>query len=222
MTVRSRPGRLVVVTGTGTEVGKTWVSAAVLRLARAQGLSVAARKPAQSFAPDQGPDQRDAYLLAAATGEPADVVCRPERSYPVPMAPPMAAEALGRDLPDLAGLVAEIGASWPGEGGCDLGLVEGAGGVASPITIDGDCADLAHALSPDIVVLVGDPSLGVINSGRLCVRALHPLPVVVHLNRFEPENDLHRRNRDWLVGHDAMRVTTSAGALLGEVIGRHP
>jgi len=96
MTVRSRPGRLVVVTGTGTEVGKTWVSAAVLRLARAQGLSVAARKPAQSFAPDQGPDQRDAYLLAAATGEPADVVCRPERSYPVPMAPPMAAEALGR------------------------------------------------------------------------------------------------------------------------------
>ncbi len=59
---------LVVVAGTGTDVGKTWVGCRLARHFRERGLSVAARKPAQSFAPDQaGPT--DAEMLASATGE---------------------------------------------------------------------------------------------------------------------------------------------------------
>ncbi|MBV8949608.1 MAG: hypothetical protein JOZ99_01940, partial [Actinobacteria bacterium] len=45
-------GALVFVTATGTDVGKTWWASAVARELRAHGCSVAARKPAQSFAPN--------------------------------------------------------------------------------------------------------------------------------------------------------------------------
>ena len=85
--------QLVGVAGTGTDVGKTWVTAAVARALRSDGVSVAARKPAQSFGPD---DVLDAVVLGAATDETPEVVCRPDRWYEVPMAPPMAASALGR------------------------------------------------------------------------------------------------------------------------------
>ena len=47
-----RPERVVLVCGTGTEVGKTWVCGRLLRELRDRGLSVSARKPAQSFAID--------------------------------------------------------------------------------------------------------------------------------------------------------------------------
>jgi dethiobiotin synthetase len=62
----TRPRGLVVVTGTGTGVGKTWFSAVTLGLLRDRGVSVAARKPVQSFEPGDGPT--DAEVLAAATG----------------------------------------------------------------------------------------------------------------------------------------------------------
>ena len=95
---------LVVCAGTATEVGKTWVGATVLAELRRRGRSVSARKPAQSFDPADD-HLSDAAMLAAATGEPVDVVCPPDRSYPVPMAPPMAAAALGRSVPGIDELV---------------------------------------------------------------------------------------------------------------------
>ena len=87
----ARPDRLVAILGTGTEVGKTWVAAAALTSARRAGLSVAARKPAQSAEPDD-PAPSDADVLAVATGEDPLAVCPAHRHYAVAMAPPMAAE----------------------------------------------------------------------------------------------------------------------------------
>lgn len=216
----SRPGRLVFMTGTATEVGKTWVGAELLGLARRRGLTVAARKPAQSFEAGWS-EPTDAARLAAATGETADAVCPPARSYPVAMAPPMAADVLGQAVPAIASLAGEIARSWGGSAGGpppDLGLVEGAGGVASPLADDGDSAALARALEVDAVVVVADPALGVINSVRLSVAALCPLPVVVHLNRFDPGDDLQRRNAAWLRSRDALDVTTSVGQLLDRLL----
>jgi dethiobiotin synthetase len=237
--------KLVVVTGTGTEVGKTWVAAGLLRLARQAGLAVAARKPLQSLDPGLGsspagplgagsseggslggswgggssggaaspPAGSDAAVLAAASGEDPDVVCPPERTYLVPMAPPMAAERLGRPVPSLASLAAGLGLP----AGVDLAVVEGAGGVASPLAADGDAADLARLLGADVAVVVADPSLGVISSARLAARALQPVPVVVHLNRFEPTEELHRLNREWLASRCGLDVTTTIGELLEAV-----
>lgn len=185
-----RPERVVAVLGTGTEVGKTWVGAAVLGELRSGGVSVAARKPVQSFAPGEGPT--DAEVLAVATGEAVTDVCRPLRWYQAAMAPPMAAEALGRAPFAVADLVGEL--RWPES--VTVGWVETVGGPRSPIAADGDSAHLAAALAPDLTVLVADAGLGVINAVRLSVAALVAAPVVV-LNRYDG-SDLHIRNRHWL------------------------
>jgi dethiobiotin synthetase len=208
--------KLVVVTGTGTDVGKTWVGCALLGLARSRGLRVAARKPLQSHAP--GDRSTDGAALAAASGEPVETVGPAGWTYPVPMAPPMAGEVLGRPVPSLAELAGWLQTSWPTEG-CDLALVEGAGGAASPLAADGDSADLARAIGADGAVLVAEPGLGVIHSVRLSVRALAPVPAVVHLNRFDPTDPLHGRNLQWLRGRDGLDVTTDVGELLDRVLG---
>jgi dethiobiotin synthetase len=195
----------ILVTGTATEVGKTWFGSRVAAVLRAQGRTVAARKPAQSFEPGKGPT--DAEVLADATGEAPTTVCPEHRWYEVPMAPPMAASVLGRPEPTLAELVAELAPTPPDA----VVLVEGAGGPHSPIARDGDCVDLGRSIRADVVLLVADAGLGTINAVRLCAGALHGFPLVVALNRFDPADDLHRRNRDWLAGA-GFRVVTDPGA----------
>lgn len=234
-----RPACLVLVVGTGTEVGKTWVSARLLAGLRAGGLSVAARKPAQSYPPEDDPRSTDAAVLGRASGEPPTLVCPPHRWYPVAMAPPMAAEVLGRPPFSVADLVGEL--SWTGrgdgagDGGAtdgavrvpEVGLVETAGGVRSPQAADGDAVDLARALRPDVVVLVADAGLGTINGVRLTVGALVEglpgvaagegdfpgPPVLAVLNRFDAADHLHRRNREWLADRDGLEVVVSPGGL---------
>jgi dethiobiotin synthetase len=198
---------MVVVAGTATEVGKTFVAAALLVRLAAAGSRVAARKPAQSYAP--GDLRTDADVLAAATDDDPTAVCPRHRWYETPMAPPMAAEALGRPSFTVADLVTEL--DWPDA--VDVGVVETAGGVRSPIAGDGDCASLASALGPDLVVLVADAGLGTINAVRLSAGALAPLPLVVLLNRFDPTEELHERNRRWLAGRDGYDVVTTVAAL---------
>jgi len=176
--------------GTATDVGKTWVGARVLGALRDHGATVAARKPVQSYDPGAGPT--DADLLAAVTGEEADEVCPRHRWYSAAMAPPMAAQVLGRPSFGVADLTAEL--SWPDD--CDVGWVETVGGPRSPIAADGDSAALAATVEPDLVVLIADAGLGAINAVMLCVPVL-PAPAVVVLNRFAG-GDLHRRNRGWL------------------------
>jgi dethiobiotin synthetase len=207
----------VVVAGTGTEVGKTWVAAAVARRLVARGVRVAARKPAQSFHPDD--PTTDADELAAATGEDPLVVCPAHRRYPVPMAPPMAAEVLGAPPILIADLAAEVAASWTAAP-ADVGMVELAGGVRSPAAEDGDGVDLIAAVGPDVVLVVADAGLGTINSVRLSLDALAgTAPVLVHLNRFRPGDDLHRRNRDWLAERDGLAVSTDLDDLAERLTG---
>lgn len=186
-----RPERLVVVLGTETGVGKTWVAAKVLARLKAGGVTVAARKPVQSHAPCD--PETDASILALATGEDPDVVCPPHRSYAIAMAPPIAAAFLGTEPPALGDLVDEL--AWPDEQ-VAVGVVETAGGPRSPVAADGDSSALAGALEPDLTVLVALAGLGAINAVRLCAPAL-PQPFVVFLNRFD-NGDLHDRNRRWL------------------------
>ena len=201
--------KLVYCVGTATEVGKTWVGAATLTELRRRGASVAARKPVQSFDPaDDGP--LDAEALATATGERPEDVCPRERTYDVPMAPPMAAAALGRPCPTLAELVAALDRP-----PVDVLWVEGVGGPRSPIAADADGVDLAATLRPDVVVLVADAGLGTINAVALARAPFVELgiePIVV-LNRYDETDDLHRRNHAWLVEQLRFDVVTSAQEL---------
>lgn len=211
-----RPRRVVAVVGTGTDVGKTWVAARLLADLRAAGLRVAARKPAQSFDPDDDPTTLDAAVLGASSGESAEEVCPAHRWYEVAMAPPMAAEVLGRPPFTIQDLASEL--RWPAAAAAaaeavDLGLVETAGGLRSPLAADGDCLALCEMLDPDLVVLVADAGLGTINAVRLTIDALQAVPAmtVVVLNRFDSSSDLHVRNREWLQDRDVLTVVTVPG-----------
>jgi dethiobiotin synthase len=199
-----RPRRLVLVVGTGTDIGKTWVSARLLHALRRQGVRVAARKPAQSYDPGDDPLTLDAAVLGAATGEPAETVCLPHRWYPVAMAPPMASASLGRRPFTITELAREI--EWPADE-VDVGLVETAGGVGSPQAEDGDAVSLCSVLSPDLVVLVADAGLGTINSVRLTAGVLYGWPLVVVLNRYDEADEIHRRNLEWLASREGLDVT---------------
>jgi dethiobiotin synthetase len=203
------PDQLVAVAGTGTDIGKTWVTAAVAARLRARGVQVAARKPAQSFDPSDPPAGWDAAVLAAATGESPDDVCPPHRCYERALAPPMAAAALGRPAILLDELVGEL--HWPA--GVEVGFVETAGGVRSPIADDADNVALIDALAPHLVLLVADAGLGTLNLVRLSVGALAGHRCLVVLNRFDPADGLHRANADWLRDRDGLDVVTSIADL---------
>jgi dethiobiotin synthetase len=215
-----RPRRLVVVAGTATDIGKTWVGARLIEELRDRDVTVAARKPAQSFDPNDV--LTDAHHLGNSSGETPEEVCPPHRWYPVAMAPPMAAEVLAHEPLFLDELVSEVRDSWPGRAP-DVGLVELAGGPRSPMAIDGDGVDLAERLAPDLIVLVADASLGTINAVRLAVEPLAALaPTVVVLNRFDDCDDLHNRNLDWLAIRDGLVVVTEVDALVGMVLDSLP
>jgi dethiobiotin synthetase len=170
----------VLVLGTGTGVGKTWVAAGLIRALRQRGVAVAARKPAQSFDAADDPGERDADVLGRASGEPPHTVIPRHRWYPVAMAPPMAAASLGSPAFSVGDLLAEL--RWPASAEPVLdgpsavrrtvGVVELAGGVRSPQASDGDGVDVWRRIRPQTTVVVADAGLGTINAVRLTVDAL--------------------------------------------------
>lgn len=201
----ARPNRLVAVVGTGTDIGKTYITARLLEELREEETSVAVRKPAQSFAPSGHPADYDATVLGTASGEPPETVCPPHRWYEMAMAPPMAADALGRPVFTIDDLIEEL--HWPRRP-VEVAFLETAGGLRSPIAEDGDCLSLVVAAMPDVVLLVADAGLGTINSVRLTMDALVRLPAetVVVLNRFDVGSELHQRNLAWLRDCDGFAV----------------
>jgi dethiobiotin synthetase len=202
----------VVISGTDTEVGKTWVGARLIDNLRASGLDVRARKPVQSF--DRADTLTDAEVLAKATGEAPEEVTPEQRSYPLAMAPPMAAEALGEPEILMQDLMSET--SLPDDG---VVIVEGVGGPRSPLAHNGDTVSLARALEADLVLVIAPSGLGVVNATMLSTSAFAPLRTIVFLNRFDPLDDVHVRSRDWLVRHHDRVVVTTIEEL-SEVVGR--
>ncbi|MDX3152072.1 dethiobiotin synthase, partial [Streptomyces scabiei] len=155
---------VLVVTGTGTEVGKTVTTAAVAAVALASGRSVAVLKPAQTgVRPDERGDADEVARLAGA------VTVRELARYPEPLAPATAARRAG--LPavhpeDVAEAAAKLAADH------DLVLVEGAGGLL--VRFDetgGTLADTARLLGAP-VLLVASAGLGTLNTTELTAREL--------------------------------------------------
>ena len=121
------------ITGTGTDIGKTWLASALLRHWRAQGLSPAAFKPVLSGFDPARPEASDAGALLAALGREVSTTeldaIAPWR-FAAPLSPDMAAAREGRSI-DFAELVAFTRRS-VGADSCTT-LVEGVGGVMVPL-----------------------------------------------------------------------------------------
>ena len=172
------------VTGAHTDVGKTFVACALITAARRRGASAAALKPLVSGFDPQDWGQSDPGRLLAALGlahtqETLDAIS-PWR-YRAPLAPPMAAALEGRAV-DLAEVARSCG-DWGAASQADLALIEGVGGVMSPLSRDGTCLDLIARLDLPCL-LVGGGYLGAISHTLTAVEALRarrlaPLAVVV-------------------------------------------
>jgi dethiobiotin synthetase len=155
---------VLVVTGTGTGVGKTVVTAAVAALAAARGSRVAVVKPAQTGVGTAEPgDLAEVRRLAGVTD------LHELARYPDPLSPAAAARHSGLDPLDLRSVAARVRALADDR---DLVLVEGAGGLLVRYDEEGaTLADLAHALAADVLVVV-DPSLGTLNHTALTLEAM--------------------------------------------------
>jgi dethiobiotin synthetase len=150
-----------VVTGTDPDVGKTFVTEALARrLARDR--RVIAIKPFESGG---GSGPTDAERLARATGQaaPKGALVR----LRAPLAPAMAAEDEGVTL-DLDAVLAQIRAL---AAEADLVIVEGAGGVLSPLTWTSDITTVAHALEARVLLVASD-RLGTLSATHTAVDVL--------------------------------------------------
>ncbi|GHC95575.1 ATP-dependent dethiobiotin synthetase BioD [Nocardiopsis terrae] len=156
--------RVLVVTGTGTEVGKTVATAAVAALAAAQGRRVAVLKAAQTGV---GPgEEGDAQTVARLV---PGVTTAETARYPEPLAPARAAARVGLDGPE-AREVADLARDLAGEH--DLVLVEGAGGLLVRLNAAGETLADAAVLLAAPVLVVADPRLGTLNATALTAEAL--------------------------------------------------
>jgi dethiobiotin synthetase len=145
--------KALFVAGTGTDLGKTHIACALLRAARARGLGVDAFKPVVSGFDPAAPASSDPARLAAAIGRPdAWSEVSPKR-YRAPLAPNLAARLEGETLA-IADVIADC-RTWQDGRDVDLALIEGAGGVMSPMTDDATNLDLMVALGLPVLLVAG-------------------------------------------------------------------
>lgn len=152
--------RGLFIAGTGTDAGKTYVAALVVRHLVTQGHRVGVYKPIASGCRREGPElvSDDALALwrAAGCAGALDRVC-PQR-FSAPVAPPVAARAEGRAVD--AGLLRAGITYWQARS--DIVVVEGVGGLLSPVSDDAYCADMAADFGYPLLI-VAPNVLGTIN-----------------------------------------------------------
>jgi len=165
--------RGLFLTATDTGVGKTEVACGIVRGHRARGLDVGAMKPAQSGHEPGEPSDAERLRAAAGGGDPVELVC--PYSFGPPLAPAVAARlageavSLARILEAARALAARHAAL----------VVEGAGGLLTPLTDRETFADLAVALGLPVLV-VARTGLGTVNHTALTCEALRARGLAVH------------------------------------------
>lgn len=156
---------VLMVSGTGTEIGKTVVTAALAAVAVAAGRSVAVLKPAQTgVAPGEPGDVFEVRRLAGETVTGLELA-----RFPEPLAPDTAARRAGM-APVRPERIAEAAEKLAAEH--DLVLVEGAGGLLVRYDEKGaTLADAARLLAAPVLV-VASAGLGTLNTTALTSEAL--------------------------------------------------
>ena len=177
------------ITGSDTDVGKTYVACQIVRQLSARGIDIETRKPAESGCIESGDGtlvthDAAALQLANANRETIERIC-PYR-YRAALAPHRAARLEGQTV-SLPALIEACSLDDPGH----CLIVEGAGGFYSPLADDGLNADLASALQLPVIIVVND-RIGAVNQALMTLQAvisrkLHVAALI--LNQLEPLND---------------------------------
>ncbi|TWT96491.1 dethiobiotin synthase [Neorhodopirellula pilleata] len=181
-----------LITGTGTDVGKTYYASALAETRRRVGQRVGVYKPvASGCEPDETgrPVASDAVLLWNAAGKPLTLQSVCPQTFVAALAPPQAAAAEGRRVDEdqlISGLDAWID--------FDEVLIEGAGGLFSPISDSMLNLDFAIRLQrryPVKITLVAADRLGVQHDVIACVRAAQASGLAIDeviLNTINPDS----------------------------------
>ncbi|MBI3882196.1 MAG: dethiobiotin synthase [Verrucomicrobia bacterium] len=205
------PHQIIFITSTDTGVGKTVLTALLARHFRDSGATVAALKPVCSGGRD------DARRLHAALAGSLTLDEINPWHFRAPLAPLLAARREGKRA-RLAGIVAHAKKF---RDGCDVLLIEGAGGLLSPLGEGFDSRALIAALRATPVIVCPN-RLGAVNQARLVLAALAPAAAraarVVLVSQRRP--DVSSPTNARLLGefHDPARIhplpwlTSSNGA----------
>jgi dethiobiotin synthetase len=211
----------VFVTGTGTEVGKTVVAAAIARSLAAEGSTVAVFKPAVTGLdepPADGPISRpigvsQAHRLAdhellrvAARSAQSDEEIAPYR-YGPPASPHLAAALASEEIEPLRLLEAARAAA----SGADTLVCEGVGGLLVPLSRDYLVRDLAADLGLPLVI-AAPPGLGTINHTLLTIESARAAGLKVAAVVLTPwpgePSEIEESNRETIALLGKVRVET--------------
>jgi dethiobiotin synthetase len=153
--------RIVFIAGTDTGVGKTVLTSLLARFLLERDFAVAALKPICSGG------RNDARLLHAALNGAMPLEEINPWSFRAPLAPGLAARQERRRLraAEVLAHLRKVRREF------DIVLIEGAGGLLSPLGEDFDARDLIIALRA-IPVIVCPNRLGALNQARLVISAL--------------------------------------------------
>lgn len=203
----------VFVTGTGTEVGKTVVAAAIARTLAAEGKRVAVFKPAVTGL-DEGVETDHALLRRASGSKQGDEEIAPYR-YGPPASPHLAASLAGEEI-DHERLRQAAGAA---AAGAEAIVCEGVGGFLVPLSPSYLVRDLAVDLGYPLVV-VASPGLGTINHTLLTLesaRATGLEVAAVVLTPWPPDpTEIERSNRGTIASLGGVEVLTLPQLDLGD------
>ena len=197
----------IFVTGTGTEVGKTIVAAAIARTAAARGDRVRVFKPAVSGLDHSNGAPPDHALLRNAAGSAqSDDEVSPYRYGPA-VSPHLAAALDGGPIdPDRVRAAAAAAAA-----GADLLVVEGVGGFLVPLRADYLIRDFAVDLGLPVVI-VAAPGLGTINHTLLTIESVRAAGLdaaLVVLNPWPTQpTELERSNRETIAELGSVKLAT--------------
>ncbi len=204
--------RGLFIAGTDTGVGKTIVTAGLAAVLRDTGLDLGVWKPVQSGARAEE-EGSDAYRLRALTGIADHCRTIAPLSFSAPLTPLLAAEKEGVNLT----LEQIVQAGGPLITRYSRLLIEGAGGLAVPLTSTEMVVDLAAHLGVPLL-LVARPGLGTINHTLLSIWHARQKGIAV-------EGVILNGYRDELAYHDES-ITTNAAMIerFGDVpvLGRIP
>ena len=189
------------ITGSDTDVGKTYIACQLVSQLCRMGVELETRKPAESGCRDDGEGAlitHDAAALHEAN----------ERREPLPrinpfrfraaLAPHRAARLEGQRI-DIAALIDACSLDDPSH----RLVVEGAGGFYSPLAEDGLNADLASALQLPVIVVVAD-RIGAVNQALMTWQAVtsrHLRVAAIVLNEVQVKDDPHMDNAADLAQH---------------------
>ncbi len=197
--------RGVFVTGTGTEVGKTYAAAMVAHSFAAEGQRVKVFKPALTGLDEPGePDH--AILRRAARSDQSDEEIAPFR-YGPPVSPHLAAAMVGEEIEREALLEAARIA----QEGADTFICEGVGGLLTPLSLDYLVRDLIVDLAMPVAI-ASPPGLGAIDHTLLTIEAARSAGLRVTSVIFTPwpedPGEIELSNRETIATLGGIDVAT--------------